>query len=114
MTPEWAESLRDAVAHAWGQAQLIGVYAPGRVDDLEFKEWCVRGERMSASPQAMLNLIDTITRADVRGVLPTGQTPTLVLHRPGDRLVSLSVRKSWRTRLRALAWSNCQVTRRST
>lgn len=46
---------------------------------------------MSASPQAKLNLIDTITRADVRGVLPTVQTPTLVLHRSGDRLVSLEL-----------------------
>jgi class 3 adenylate cyclase len=91
MTPEWAESLRDAVEHAWGQAQLIGVYAPGRQDDLAFREWCMRAERMSASPQAVLHQIDTISRADVRGVLATVQTPTLVLHRRGDRLVSPSL-----------------------
>jgi class 3 adenylate cyclase len=91
MTPEWAESLRDAVEHAWGQAQLIGVYAPGRQDDLAFREWCMRAERMSASPQAVLHQIDTISRADVRGVLATVQTPTLVLHRRGDRLVSLAL-----------------------
>jgi class 3 adenylate cyclase len=88
MTPEFAQSIRDAVEHGWGQAQLIGVVAPGRIDDPVFKEWCMRAERMSASPQAMLNIIDTITRADVRSVLPTVQTPTLVLHRSGDRLVS--------------------------
>lgn len=88
MTPEYAESLRDAVEHAWGQAQLIGVLCPGRQDDLAFKAWWMRAERMSASPQAMLHQIDTISRADVRGVLASVQTRTLVLHRRGDRLVS--------------------------
>jgi class 3 adenylate cyclase len=88
MTPDYAGSLRDAVEHAWGQAQLIGVLAPSRKDDLALREWCMRAERLSASPQAMLNLIETISRADVRDVLATVQTPTLVLHRRGDRMVS--------------------------
>lgn len=88
MTPENATSIRDAIEQGWGQAQLSTIYAPGRENDREFREWCRRLERMSASPQAMVNLVDTISRADVRGVLSAVATRTLVLHRRGERLVS--------------------------
>jgi class 3 adenylate cyclase len=88
MTPELAGQIRDAVERAWGQAQLITVSSPSRADDPEFREWFMRAERMSASPQAMLNLLDTISRTDVREVLGSVQAPTLVLHRRGDRIVS--------------------------
>ncbi|MGH8301289.1 MAG: adenylate/guanylate cyclase domain-containing protein [Steroidobacteraceae bacterium] len=88
MTPEFAGSVRRAVEQGWGQARLIGIHAPSRADDPEFVEWWKRAERMSASPQAMLNVIDTISRTDVREVLGSVQAPTLVLHRRGERAVS--------------------------
>jgi pimeloyl-ACP methyl ester carboxylesterase len=91
MTPEWAGSIRDVVEHGWGQAQLIGVTAPSRADDPEFREWFMRAERMSASPQAMLNVLDTITRTDVREILGSVRAPTLVLHRRDDRIESGSL-----------------------
>ena len=55
----------------------------------------MRAERMSASPQAMLHLIDTISRADVRGVLATVQTPTLVLHSDNDFRVPIEQGEQW-------------------
>jgi hypothetical protein len=48
---------------------LAGIVAPSRAEDPEFREWFMRAERMSASPQAMLNVLDTISRTDVRDVL---------------------------------------------
>jgi class 3 adenylate cyclase len=91
VTPEFAQSIRSAVEQGWGQGRTIGIGAPSRAGDPEFVEWWKRAERMSASPQGMLNVIDTISRTDVRDVLGSVQAPTLVLHRRGDRIVSAPV-----------------------
>ena len=56
--------------------------------DPAFKTWWARFERLVATPGAYRELIDIFTPLDVRQVLPHIQTPTLVLHRTGDRIVN--------------------------
>ncbi len=46
--------------------------------------WCVRYERLSCAPGGCLADAARFGRTDVRGVLPTIQVPTLVLHRADD------------------------------
>jgi class 3 adenylate cyclase len=62
---------------------------PSMADDDEFVRWWGTFLRMSISPGAMLDLVRMNMEIDVRAVLPTIRVPTLVLHRSGDRAVSV-------------------------
>lgn len=46
--------------------------------------WAGRYERLSVAPGAVVAEALRFARTDIRGILPTVQTPTLVLHRVGD------------------------------
>ena len=53
------------------------------------REMIGRYERASASPAMAVMLATALGEIDVRDILPTVPTRTLVLCRPGDQLVSL-------------------------
>jgi hypothetical protein len=59
------------------------------VGDQRFASWWGTYLRLGASPRAALTLARTNTEIDVRGILATIRVPTLVLHRTGDRDVSV-------------------------
>ena len=63
------------------------IFAPSRANDPAFQRWWGRYERLGASPAAVSALLRMYTLIDVRDVLPTIRTPTLVIHRTGDRCV---------------------------
>lgn len=71
-TREWAEEAIEALA-------------PSKVGDAEFFEFFARYMRLSASPSAVAALDEMNAEIDVRAVLPTIRTPTLVMRRTGDR-----------------------------
>ena len=79
----WGEVLR----RDWGGPVGLGVWAPTMKGDAEFAEWWARLLRQGTSPAGAIALIDLYREIDVRGVLPSISTPTLVTHRSGDRLV---------------------------
>ena len=79
----WAELLR----RDWGGPVGLGVWAPSMKGDAEFAEWWARLLRQGTSPAGAIALIDLYREIDVRGVLPSISTPTLVTHRSGDKLV---------------------------
>ncbi len=97
----WAEDYpwappRDAVLEAetelmypfWGQGATIDVFSPSLAEDPKAREMQARFERQSASPMRVGQLLQMFLDTDVRDTLPLIDTPTLVLHRRGDRAVN--------------------------
>ena len=78
-----------AIEQSWGTGASLKSFAPSRLSDEPFKRWWARFERLGASPSAALDLMRMNSEIDVRHVLPTIRTPTLVLHRVGDGRVSV-------------------------
>jgi pimeloyl-ACP methyl ester carboxylesterase len=68
---------------------MVAHFAPSMVDDRQFADWCSRVIRASASPGAIIALRRMNRLIDFRDRLPLIGTPTLVLHRIGDRDVPI-------------------------
>lgn len=84
-----AESMEKLIAPHLDGAVLVEVFAPSIADDpAEVDAWN-RRMQASASPSAMSALWQMAMAVDVRDVLPAIACPTLVLHRRGDRAVSV-------------------------
>jgi pimeloyl-ACP methyl ester carboxylesterase len=72
----------------YGTGRAVGQLAsPDIVSDQFTLEWRGRLERQSASPSTARALQEAIFAGDVRHLLPAVSTPTLVVHRAGDRYV---------------------------
>jgi DNA-binding SARP family transcriptional activator len=87
----WTDESRERFAAAWGTPESItaDLFAPSLADDEEFRLWHQRYERNAASRDAIGALIDLSTEMDARGVLHRIECPVLMLHRVGDRVVSI-------------------------
>jgi class 3 adenylate cyclase len=72
----------------WGDPSSIALWAPTLVDDAEARDWWARMLRSGLSPSGARAIGEMYERLDVRPLLPTVRTPTLVLYRSGDRAVS--------------------------
>jgi class 3 adenylate cyclase len=83
------EAFIARIEQSWGTGASLTTFAPTRVSDERFQRWWARFERLGASPSAVLTLMRMNSEIDVRHVLPTIRTPTLVLHRSGDTRVSV-------------------------
>lgn len=66
----------------------IEIWAPSLADDERAMAWLGRFRRSSITPGALAELFLMFLEIDIRAVLPTITTPTLVLHRRGDRVVN--------------------------
>ena len=91
-TPEGREETAADVELNWGhlRPEDVEYYAPSRVGDEPFVRNLERYLRRAASPGAAAALLRMNSFIDVRGVLPTIQAPTLVLHRTGDHDVNVA------------------------
>jgi class 3 adenylate cyclase/pimeloyl-ACP methyl ester carboxylesterase len=84
--------LEAAIAHIernWGTGVSLRRMAPSLADDPKAVRAWARFERLSASPAAVIGLRQMNWDIDIRHVLPTIRVPTLVLHRSGDRAISV-------------------------
>jgi class 3 adenylate cyclase/pimeloyl-ACP methyl ester carboxylesterase len=91
----WAppkEALLEADAELlspfWGQGATIDIFSPSLADDPRARERQARFERQAASPMRVAQLFQMFLDTDVRETLPLIRTPTLVMHRRGDRAVN--------------------------
>ncbi|HXK25282.1 MAG TPA: adenylate/guanylate cyclase domain-containing protein [Myxococcota bacterium] len=73
----------------WGEGVLLEVNAPSMLSDEAMVKAFGRLERASASPGSLIALMRANYEIDVRHVLPTIGVPTLILHRTGDKVVSI-------------------------
>lgn len=81
----WLQQMADE----WGGPVGIDVRAPSLAADEPFRDWWATYLRMGASPAAAVALTRMNSQIDVRHVLPLIRVPALILHRTGDRCLSV-------------------------
>jgi pimeloyl-ACP methyl ester carboxylesterase len=77
----------EAVELEWATGIDITYYAPH--EDSAFVEWYANYLRQSASPGAAAALLRMNSQIDMRAILDTIRVPTLVIHKTGDRDVTV-------------------------
>ena len=90
------EELKGVMARAttgWGSPEAIEMFlaqtAPSVADDPFTRSWWIRLIRSSMTPRETVADLRAITFVDIRKVLPTIHTPTLILHRTGDQMARI-------------------------
>ena len=89
----WAPTREETARHIaalerdWGGAIDLREGAPSLANDQLAQEWCSAYMRSSASPKTAITMWRLLTEVDVRGILPSIQVPTLVLHKEHDRWI---------------------------
>jgi class 3 adenylate cyclase len=73
----------------WGTGASFAFAAPSLAQDRAAREFHGRLQRLSVSPGALRRMQAMLVGADVRSVLPSVQVPTLIVHRVGDRMVTI-------------------------
>jgi len=94
----WTETESDAIRRSytegWGRQKFFDAdvrdIAPSVADDPSFRDWWARYMRMGASPAAAIAIELMSEDVDIRGVLPTIQAPTLILHSAEDTNVPIA------------------------
>jgi pimeloyl-ACP methyl ester carboxylesterase len=84
-TREERDAYCAEIRHHWGGPVGIEDRAPSLAADTEFRDWWATYLRMGVSPGAAEALTRMNADIDVRPILPSIQSPTLVLHRADDR-----------------------------
>jgi class 3 adenylate cyclase len=81
----WLQQMADE----WGGPVGVDVRAPSLAKNEDFREWWATYLRMGASPAAAISLTKMNAQIDVRHVLPLVRVPALVIHRTGDRCLTV-------------------------
>jgi class 3 adenylate cyclase len=76
--------LMRTLESTWGSGGYLDRLAPSMAEDSAFRRWWARFERHIHSPGSLLAFLRLQAGVDVRAVLPSVRTPTLVLQRTGD------------------------------
>jgi class 3 adenylate cyclase len=89
--PEVSTALLEAWADVWGtpESPSAAMFAQSRIGDAAFRKWLSRLERSSCSPSTFLRTMRLNLEYDIRALVPTVQTPTLLMHRTNDPLVAV-------------------------
>ena len=85
---EW-ERIIEETERQWGGPVGWDSRAPSAASDEHLKKWWATLLRLGASPGAVNSIWRMAMELDVRHILPSIHVPTLVLHRSGDRAVSV-------------------------
>ncbi len=80
----WMEEYIRQVSESWGEGTFLPQVAPSVAADPEFRHWWGRFERAMSSPGTALAFLSRYSQVDVRALLPTISTPTLVIQRRHD------------------------------
>jgi pimeloyl-ACP methyl ester carboxylesterase len=83
--PEEFESSITHMLENWGEPFDLADGAPSAANDAAACEWFAAYLRNSAGPKTAERITRLNYEIDIRAILPTIRTPTLVLHREGDR-----------------------------
>jgi class 3 adenylate cyclase/alpha-beta hydrolase superfamily lysophospholipase len=85
--PELSTPLLEGVESRWGSGTALRAFCQHIPDTPAVREMFARYERGACSPRMARHILERNLEMDVRAVLPTVSTPTLVLHSSGDPLV---------------------------
>lgn len=81
----WLQQL----VEVWGGPAGIETFAPSLADDPRARAWWAGLLRAASSPGAIKGVLEALRDMDVRHLLNRISSPTLVLHRRGDRAVRI-------------------------
>jgi pimeloyl-ACP methyl ester carboxylesterase len=84
-----AESGREFLLPYWGQGAVLDVAAPSQWNNEDAHAFFARLERATASPGMLRQLAQVFLEIDIRDVVSSVHTPTLLLHRRNDMLVNV-------------------------
>jgi len=88
-TKEDLEKFFNYIRSKWGSGKSMANFAPSMENDAAFRQWFGRFERLGASPGDAIKLMQMNSQIDISEILPSIHTPTLVIHRTGDRIVDV-------------------------
>ena len=83
------ESQLDEIDHHWGEGALADLFYGATAVTPGVKEMFGKHQRAMLSPAMAKLWWKAIMEIDIRAVLPLIRTPTLILTRPGDRVVPM-------------------------
>ncbi|MGO9489726.1 MAG: alpha/beta fold hydrolase [Solirubrobacteraceae bacterium] len=88
MTIEQREELSERNIATWGQpnGDAMAGWAPSMAQDPSLVDWFARMQRLAASPTEARVIARAMVDLDVRHVLPRIRVPTLVMHRPQEKV----------------------------
>jgi class 3 adenylate cyclase len=87
--PEGRRARFATLLEHWGTGSNLQDMAPSVADDPRMREWLGKLERLSSTPAGMQRQADNLEGVDVRPLLGSLRTPTLVLHRIDDRFIDV-------------------------
>ena len=90
LPPESLQGYCAAMEAMWGTGETLSVVAPTLANDAVFRHWYARCERLSAPPSVVAEYFRDYAVRDMRATLALTRTPTLVLHRAGDRYIPVA------------------------
>jgi class 3 adenylate cyclase len=80
LTPDQSEAAHFYIVEHWGTEDMAVFAGPITAQDPAFRRWSAKVARAAYNSQDILPALRTAISADVRQVLPTVRTPTLVIH----------------------------------
>ncbi len=88
LTREEHEDLSERTIASWGQpdSAFMANWAPSMAEDPAMSAWFARMQRLAASPSEARSISRAVIDLDARDVLPRIRVPTLVMHRPRERV----------------------------
>jgi class 3 adenylate cyclase/alpha-beta hydrolase superfamily lysophospholipase len=70
-------------AETWGTEASASLLSPAMADDPSYRRWFAKAQRAALGPRDASAVLAAISAMDVRQILATVRTPTLVIHRKG-------------------------------
>ena len=89
VTREFLDQYSASATDRWATGAGLEFFAPSKAEDLAFRAWWARGHRLGVGVDQAAASMRSGADRDVRALLPLVATPTLVLHRAGDRYVQV-------------------------
>jgi class 3 adenylate cyclase/pimeloyl-ACP methyl ester carboxylesterase len=88
MTAEARTELSERTIATWGEvnAEAMAAWAPTLAEDPSLVAWFARMQRLAASPSEARVIAQAMIDLDVREALPRIRVPTLIMHRPRERV----------------------------
>ena len=87
ITQEQYDRWLQNIYEHWGEAFNLEAYAPSRANESELQEWWAKFMRLASSPGGIKAVLEVMRDIDVRHILPTIRTPTLILQRRENRVI---------------------------
>jgi class 3 adenylate cyclase len=85
--PERLRAFWNMIESDWADPKSIDFWSPSRAGDPELRDWWGRLLRSGLNPGGARKLVEMYLDLDVRPLLASIRTPSLVLYREGDKIV---------------------------